>query len=183
MYSRSGTPLDPRQRKRHPSRCLLTWTVKTLVILVIVLTSQASSTAWQNEGIVWQHGDENLALLTQVGMGNTAAIFQGWGDEYRAGTNLATIDQTGEGNLILSIQFGLENLVRIQQEGHNNRVFSWQDGSLNYLTVSQIGNNNRVLTVQEGNHNEIDIIQLGDGNRTRVLHSGGMNFSIVQLGN
>jgi len=87
-----------------------------------------------NDALIRQTNDfgelyYNSASLTQLGHGNTAAIYQtvSPGDLVEGG-NVASIVQNGEDNDALIEQTGAGNTASIEQDGNDNQGKIYQDG-------------------------------------------------------
>jgi hypothetical protein len=136
------------------------------------------------ENINWskQTGNNNKISISQqkdqwLGKNNQSYTFQN-GDG-----NEIILDQTGNGNLFLSLQLGYltinsgnRNRIDAVQEGNSNELVALQSGEDNSISADQRGMNNHLLILQKGNNNSVT-------NYPQENISGNILFdSIIQNG-
>jgi hypothetical protein len=138
----------------------------------------------QNNLKVSQNGDENEAILQQIG-NNNALVEQFSEDIF----NKVILQQLGSSNnaLISQIQLGSgsgANIVEVVQDGLLNAVTIDQFGNGNFASVEQTGDNNSVDMMVEGQYNFSGIVQRGNGNLViQDLTGVELNYVITQEGN
>jgi hypothetical protein len=112
-------------------------------------------------------------------------------------TRIATIDITGDSNVVNQTQSGTGDVSHSTITGSFNHVTQTQTGGNgNSATVVQSGNSNTASQIQTGNNNTVSIsqtggnlnqayqAQTGDGNLATVVQNGSLNYaSQSQIGN
>lgn len=133
-------------------------------------------------GIVLQHGDRNVASLTQRGSGRDFAKIAQAGDR-----NEATVTQSGAGENVLYLgQLGHGNEANAVQasQGESNGAVMYQLGAHNEMNLTQNGADNQAILGQIGYGNEMTATQNNDGNRLVWTQVGNdlSNLNITQPG-
>ncbi|NVF13850.1 hypothetical protein [Vreelandella maris] len=102
----------------------------------------------------FSQSESNVALIRQIGDGNTNTINQN-----------------------VSRQGGA-NLASINQDGNYNDASIIQDGSNNTGLISQLGDRHKAEIIQDGNRLESQIIQNGQNSNVSISHSGSGSYGI-----
>lgn len=146
--------------------------------------------------IVWQHGDDNQADVTQNGTHRDFALVKQLGDK-----NRAAVSQQGAGETVLyAVQAGDRNQLTASQTSSaaSSGAIMAQFGSNNAMSLVQNGSDNQAVLKQLGDDNEMHATQNNDGNRlvwvqngnnlpkgnqpTQITQNGGGNLLITQTG-
>jgi ferric-dicitrate binding protein FerR (iron transport regulator) len=128
-----------------------------------------------NQGNIWQSGEDNSAYIEQVGENlQSGQVQQGEANEARAnvsgqsGSDEAGWStwqlQQGEGNVsIFNIVQSYNSSLYSIQQGKGNRASAQSRGTENTGTMLQQGRQNEAVLLQRGKDNEALIIQKGPG--------------------
>lgn len=104
----------------------------------------------------FSQSESNVALIRQIGDGNTNVINQNLSRQGGANANLASI----------------------YQDGNDNDALIIQDGSSNIGLVRQVGDRHKAEIIQDGNSLESQIIQNGQNSNVSISNSGSGPYSI-----
>lgn len=91
-----------------------------------------------NIGTIKQYGDNNTAILNQMGAGNTGYIQMGSPDNFVSGNN-AIINQEGTGLISLVGMMGNDNYLKFDQTGNNKGALFYFQGDNMQFEAQQIG--------------------------------------------
>lgn len=134
--------------------------------------TQTAPTAYAS---IRQHGDRNVADVTQSGSGLAYTELRQIG-----AANRGTIIQDGTGqNVLFAAQAGERNAMVARQtanEVSQNGAIMGQAGSDNSMSLTQDGGDNRAVLGQVGDGNKMTATQEGEGNRL-VWTQVGNNLS------
>ncbi|MEI8596017.1 hypothetical protein [Photobacterium sp. Hal280] len=100
--------------------------------------------------------------------------------------NKAMVRQSGNNNVAVANQNGVNNFAYLDQNGNDNIAAVYQNGWNNKGIIIQNGNENFAALVQNGNNSREYINQQGDGNKAVVVERPGVSYSgynINQSGN
>ncbi|MBU2650204.1 MAG: hypothetical protein KKA81_04655 [Bacteroidetes bacterium] len=141
-------------------------------------------------GKVGTPASENEALTWQVGVANSAQIYQGvWNFPLFPGCWTPTIAKPGYGNDAVIEQYGYANSATIMQADDFEGSWTWfndayilQVGDFNTASIYQNGDVNNFTTVQYGAYN--DAISFGHGleNEVHIFQDGLANGAYVFIG-
>lgn len=129
--------------------------------------------------------DGNSSLVELSNATNSTVVIrqnspQGWKG------NKAIVRQSGNNNVAVAHQNGVNNLAYLEQNGDDNIAAIYQNGWNNKGMIIQNGNDNFAALVQKGNNSREYINQQGDGNKAVVVERPGVSYSgynINQSGN
>ena len=91
-----------------------------------------------NMGTIKQYGDNNTAILNQIGTGNTGYIQMGTPNNFVSGNN-AIINQDGTGLNSLVGMMGNDNYLSFDQKGNNKGALFYFQGDNMQFGAQQIG--------------------------------------------
>ncbi|HET9509931.1 MAG TPA: hypothetical protein VFO80_02170 [Sphingomonas sp.] len=143
--------------------------------------ADAVTNAPQGGATVSQTGNSAaLARVSQAGRANRADVVQ-------SGSTVAYADlaQTGDANHALIGQFVGTNSAIVRQTGNDNVLLSVQSASSatgsNYLSVSQTGDANTASIGQDGDGNRLELSQTGSKTAS-IVQRGDSSVSLAQIG-
>jgi hypothetical protein len=154
-------------------------TLKRLLTAAFVLAFMAGTAIAQNNtaSINNVSGDDNEALIEQVGQTNNGRIYLEQSDK-----NDVEIDQDGTNNRAAFEFRGDRNMVEGEQDGTGNQMFvnfrgtgpgpTGAGASRSDFFFKQNGHDNKISGGIIGNRNEGDVRQ--NGQRNELLGSGGL---------
>lgn len=172
---------------------------------VIEVEQNVNTTGGTNDTDVLQFNDNNQAYSAQEDMTNVVFVVQG--DVAGDGGHIATVSQSGDGNLVAIGQNSFDNEAVANQDGDGNSIFIDQGfanntglgSDSNYAEANQTGNGNTAtinqnfadagagghsaIITQTGNNNDGTINQSGDGHTATLTQTGdGFTYTIDQVG-
>jgi len=138
-----------------------------LLFALLVLTLIGLS---QNNLVVSQNGDENEAILQQIG-NNNALVEQFSEDIF----NKVILQQRGSSNEVLISQ------VQLGPGTGANIAEVIQDGAFNITTIDQAGKGNTTIVEQTGDDNSVDVMVEGQDNISEIVQRGNSNLVAQEL--
>jgi hypothetical protein len=138
----------------------------------MTIKGEVDRKADQNEGVIWQSGEENEAYIEQIGEGLSSGQIQ------QGRSNMAEARLSGKGKedggwSTWQIQQG-ENNVSIFRlvQSYNSNLYSVQKGRKNLIRGRSEGTDNTGAILQSGLQNKAWLHQKGQGNRAIILQQG-----------
>lgn len=160
----------------------------------------------RNSAVIQQDGNNNIAMIEQIGEGNTATILtrgrrhrvllEQSSDDGKKNENRLEADISGEDNLVIAEQSNegtgdALNDGSIAQSGRGNTVELFQRGGTfsesvfgNTAIIRQTGDSNISSVDQTGADNFVSLDQNGNSNLGDIVQNGqGLSVELVQNGN
>jgi hypothetical protein len=101
-----------------------------------------------------------------------------------SGNNIATVNQTGQGNETFVVQQGFSNTATQTQLGDNNVSALSMTGNFNNISTLQIGSGNSASLNITGSNNTMSQSQIGNNlSYSFSTTKSGQSFSVQQTGN
>jgi len=91
-----------------------------------------------NRATIKQYGNDNKAMLNQIGTGNIGYIQMGSSENYVSG-NMAQVNQDGSGLISLINMQGNDNYLSFDQAGSNKGALFWFRGDNMKFDAQQVG--------------------------------------------
>ena len=158
--------------------------MKTFLIFIIYFLFGMYSLSAQNpsEVFIQQANVEHNEAVIQF-TGDFATAFSGvMGldsfDEYDNDTNVAIVNQFGDGNISTLIQNGIGNAARFNIFGNRNTTGLMQDGSDNQFILNLEGSDNLIEGIQTGTENQVRLDLTGSGFPSQTFTQNGTNLSL-----
>jgi len=123
-----------------------------------------------NQAVIQFTGDFTTAFNGEMGLNSF--------DEYDSDSNVAIVNQFGDGNISTLIQNGIGNAARFNIFGNSNTTGLEQDGSGNQFILNLEGSNNFIEGVQSGNENQVRLDLTGSGFPNQSFTQNGTNLSL-----
>jgi len=138
----------------------------------MTLKGQVDRKANQNEGVIWQSGEENEAYIEQIGEDLSSGQIQ-QGRSNKAEARLSGKGKEDGGWSTWQIQQGESNvsIFRLVQS-YNSNLYSVQKGRKNLIRGRSEGTDNTGAILQSGLQNKAWLHQKGQGNRAIILQQG-----------